>query len=170
VSSSEESTDTRGERGVEAPIELRLELPAVHSAARMARHLVRPFARTAGVRGKELDQLVLIVDELLSNAVDHGGGASALDLADQTDPIRMSLVLSIVGGVWTVGVSDQGGGDADEVDSLLHPEGFPDLEDERGRGFYLMAQMVDRMQVRASEDGLGLTLTATREFTREQPS
>ena len=51
-----------------------------------------------------------------------------------------------------------------EVERLLHPRELPDLEDERGRGFYLMGQMVDRIEVGRSEDGHGLRITATRDY------
>jgi anti-sigma regulatory factor (Ser/Thr protein kinase) len=39
---------------------------------------------------------------------------------------------------------------------------LPDLEDERGRGLYLMRQMVDTMEVDPSADGRGLTFRITR--------
>ena len=37
-----------------------------------------------------------------------------------------------------------------------------DLEDERGRGFFLLAQMVDGIDVEPSLDGKGLALEAHR--------
>jgi len=144
------------------PQELRLDLPAVHSAARMARHLVRQFARAGGLVGTELDQLVLVADELLSNAVDHGGGGAARSEAELERPVRMSMVLGVSARGWEIHVADQGGGDPQVVDGLMHPEGLPDLEDERGRGFFLMAQMVDSLRVERSADGLGLELIAKR--------
>lgn len=146
----------------EAPQELRLDLPAAHVAARMARHLVRQFARSGGVSGTELDNLVLIADELLSNAVDHGGGNGSMEEVELERPVRMGLALALDSGGWEIRVSDQGGGDPVEVDALVHPEGLPDLENERGRGFFLLAQMVDSLEVRRSDDGLGLVLIARR--------
>lgn len=144
------------------PQELRLDLPAVHSAARMARHLVRQFARAGGLSGGELDQLVLVADELLSNAVDHGGGRAARSEAELERPVRMSMSLDVSARGWEIHVADQGGGDPQIVDGLMHPKGLPDLEDERGRGFFLMAQMVDSLRVAKSADGLGLELIAKR--------
>lgn len=152
------------ESAVDAPPqELRLDLPAAHSAARMARHLVRQFARTGGLPEAELDQLTLVADELLTNAVDHGGGQSALDEAELAAPVRMQMLLVVTHESWEVRISDQGGGDPEVVREMIAPaDGIPDLEDERGRGFFLMAQMVDSLEVRRSSDGLGLELIAKR--------
>jgi anti-sigma regulatory factor (Ser/Thr protein kinase) len=89
VSADEDDDSSSFERSLNgAPQELRLDLPAVHSAARMARHLVRQFARAGGLVGSELDQLVLVADELLSNAVDHGGGAANRTLHSSAQPVR----------------------------------------------------------------------------------
>jgi serine/threonine-protein kinase RsbW len=152
-----------GARGRDdATQELRLDLPAAHVAARMARHLVRQFARSGGVSGSELDNLVLIADELLSNAVDHGGGNGSMEEADLERPVRMGLALALHREGWEIRVSDQGGADPVEIDALVHPTDLPDLENERGRGFFLLAQMVDSLEVRRSEDGLGLLLIARR--------
>jgi anti-sigma regulatory factor (Ser/Thr protein kinase) len=142
--------------------ELRLDLPAAHSAARMARQLVRQFAQSTGIDGSELDNLVLVADELLTNAVDHGGGGGTLEEADLARPVRMKLALDVRADGWELHISDQGGGDPAVVDALMHPSDLPDLEDERGRGFFLMAQMVDELVVRRSADGLGLELIAIR--------
>lgn len=144
------------------PVELRLELPAVHAAARMARHLVRTFARSGGIVGRDLDNLVLVASELLGNAVDHGGGGAAMVEEDLDKPVRMGLFMRVSSVSWELSVSDQGGGDPEVVDGFLHPDGLPDLEDDRGRGFFLMAQMVDDMSVDKSEDGLGLALKAVK--------
>lgn len=169
-----------------APQELRLDLPAAHSAARMARHLVRQFAKAGGMPESELDQLTLVADELLSNAVDHGGGGAALEqhgavaeaeagddegsrgaeLNGAVAGARMQMLLVVSAQAWEVRVADQGGGDPDVVRELITPpDGVPDLEDERGRGFFLMAQMVDSLEVLRSPDGLGLELVARRRMS-----
>jgi anti-sigma regulatory factor (Ser/Thr protein kinase) len=158
--------DARGDNGVvrDPPQELRLDLPAVHSAARMARHLVRQFARASGVTGPELDNLILVADELLTNCVDHGGGNAALEESELVKPARMQMWLHVAGGAWEIHVSDQGGGDPEIVDELIHPKDLPNLEDERGRGLFLIAQSVDTLEVQRSADGLGLELIAVRRF------
>jgi len=148
--------------------ELRLDLPAAHSAARMARHLVREFAMREGVVHTEVESLLLIADELLSNAVDHGGGDSAREELDLAEPVRMGLLLVLRDDGWVLEVSDEGGGDPDAVDRLLHPADMPDLEDERGRGFWLISGLCQSLAVRRREDGLGLAVTAVRLYAARE--
>jgi anti-sigma regulatory factor (Ser/Thr protein kinase) len=162
--------------------ELRLELPAAHSAVREARQAVRRFASSGGIRGRELETVVLVASELLSNAVDHGGGCSAMEApevsvapgapetAEGTSPAgcaRMSIRLRLREGGWEMRVSDQGGGDPGVLEALLRGSGeAPDLADERGRGLFLLTSLVDEVRVQRSADGLGLSLIAVREHAR----
>ena len=150
--------------GTVSPHSVQLELPAVHAAVRVARQVVRTFARMDGMPDREVDTLVLVTSELLGNAVDHGGGNSAMHEEELDGGVSMRLGLVVSGTRWTLEVTDEGGGDPEEIQALFEPDGMPDLEDERGRGFYLMAQLVDRMQVGRSEAGNGLVITATREY------
>ena len=145
-----------------SPKVLEMDLPAAHSAVRMARQVSRKFAQDAGVRGESLETLTLVVSELLANAVDHGGGNAALEEKDLTSPVTMHLVLEASSAGWKAAVSDQGGGDPEDVRSRLTPGELPDLDDERGRGFFLMVAMVDEMSVDRSADGKGLTITAIK--------
>jgi anti-sigma regulatory factor (Ser/Thr protein kinase) len=142
--------------------ELRLDLPAAHSAARMARQLVREFAVRGGMEAGEVDNLLLVTDELLSNAVDHGGGGAALEESDLRSQVTMQLVLVLREEGWVLDVADEGHGDPAELDALLHPAGLPDLEDERGRGFFLISGLCQSLSVRRREDGKGLVVTAVR--------
>jgi len=142
--------------------ELVLDVPAVHASARAARGLVRHFAERHGIGGADLDALVLIADELMTNAVDHGGGGGALEESDLTRQAFMRIAVALDDTSWNIAVSDQGGGDPSVVDALLHPAGLPDLEDERGRGLYLMTLECDSIFVRRSDDALGLCLVARR--------
>lgn len=144
------------------PHELRLDLPAAHSAQRIARSLVRLFARNEGVESGEIERIEFIASELLANAVDHGGGERAMEEEDRPGDVRMSLMLFIRPDGWELEVGDQGGGTLDEVQALIHPETVPDLEDERGRGFFLLRGMVDGLTVAKSEDGRGLVFRAVR--------
>lgn len=143
--------------------DLHLDLPAVHEQVRVARRSLRIFARMQGLAGRDLDNLLLVASELLSNAVDHGGGDSSMDLHEATGA-RMSLRFEVEDSRWSLAVSDQGRGSASEVAELLHPSGPPDLEDERGRGFFLLSEMVDEVSVAPSADGRGLCITAALAF------
>ena len=142
--------------------ELRLDLPAAHSASRMARQIVSKFALERGLDEDEIGTLELVTSELLSNAVDHGGGDCAMEESDLKGDVRMQLWLRVVSTSWTLSVSDQGGGDPQEMEPFLDKNDLPDLEDERGRGFFLLSSMVDVMAVRLTENGRGLVLTAEK--------
>ena len=142
---------------------LGLDLPAAHSAVATARKVIGHFARLEGLEEREVDTLMLVTSELLGNAIDHGGGNHALVEEELEGDVRMRVQFEMTSTGWTVEVSDQGGGDPAEIEPLIHPEGLPDLEDERGRGFFLLAQMVDRLDVTRSADGRGLTFLAVRE-------
>jgi anti-sigma regulatory factor (Ser/Thr protein kinase) len=68
------------------------------------------------------------------------------------------------GRAWALRVDDQGGGDVGAIEGFIRPEsGFPDLEDERGRGLFLLAEMVDHLEVSVSPDGKGLSLEAIQD-------
>jgi anti-sigma regulatory factor (Ser/Thr protein kinase) len=144
------------------PHELRLDLPAAHSAQRIARSLVRLFARNEGVSAEEIERIEFIASELLANAVDHGGGERAMEEEDRPGDVRMSLLLYIRPDGWELEVGDQGGGRLEEVQELIAPRELPDLEDERGRGFFLLKSMLDSLTVARSEDGRGLVFRAVR--------
>ena len=153
------------------PGTLDLDLPATHAHGRMARRIARQFALTEGLPQSEVETLEFVVGELLDNAVDHGGGGAARELEDLPKDVRMHLLVRVLnqseaasqGTLWSVRVEDQGGGEPSHVRSMIEPEdGIPDLEDERGRGFFLLAQMVDELDVMTSVDGLGLALEARK--------
>ena len=142
--------------------ELSLDLPAAHRGVRVARNVVRRFARMQGVHDDEVDYLALVVSELLANVIDHGGGGAALNEEDLEGDVRMRMVFTVDGGGWILAVTDQGGGDAEALQAMFAPDGLPDLEDDRGRGLYLLAQMVDEMNVEPNADGDGLTFVARK--------
>lgn len=142
-----------------------LDLPAAHSAGRMARQMVRQYAEAEGLPSEELQNLEFVSGELLDNGVDHGGGGGAREVADLPGDIRLLAELRIESGRWCFVVTDQGGGDPEELRALIDPpDGLPDLEDERGRGFFLLAQMVDELTVEASDGGGGLAIGASKSF------
>lgn len=150
-------------RRAERPHGLRLDMPATHSFGRMARQIVRQFARSEGLPEKEIETLEFVAGELLDNAVDHGGGGGARELNDLEGDVEMCLRLDLLDGGWVVSVADQGGAEPGEVQAMIQPaDGLPNLDDERGRGFFLLAGMVDELRVARSQDGLGLSLEASR--------
>lgn len=143
---------------------LSVRMPATHRGVRVVRHQVRHFARLEGVAEGEIDSLCLVVSELLANVVDHGGGGGAMTEEDLIVPVEMGLDFELSAVSWRMTVSDQGGGDPEEVRALLKSEEPPDLEDARGRGLFLMRETVDELSARASSDGLGIAIVAVRNF------
>jgi len=146
--------------------ELSLDLPAAHRGVRVARNVVRHFARLEGVKDGEIEHLVLIVSELLANAIDHGAHGPAMDERELDGDPRMKMRLVVGGREWLLAVSDEGGGDPERVRQAIQAAQLPDLEDERGRGLYLMRQMVDSMEVDLSENRRGLTFRIKRRHVR----
>jgi anti-sigma regulatory factor (Ser/Thr protein kinase) len=149
--------------------ELNLDLPAAHRGVRVARNVVRRFARMQGIPHSEVDYLILVVSELLANVIDHGGGGAAMSEEDMTSDVRMRMSLTVDPNGWSLSVTDEGGGDVAEVNALLKPEGIPDLEDDRGRGLFLLAQMVDGLTVMQNAEGTGLTFLARKQLRSETP-
>ena len=142
--------------------ELALDLPAAHRGVRVARNVVRHFARLEGVKDAETEQLVLIVSELLANAIDHAGRPPAMHESDIDGDLRMRLLLCVRERDWVLSVTDEGGGDPARVRAVIRNAQMPELDDERGRGLFLLRQMVDSMEVEPSPDGRGLTFRLTR--------
>jgi anti-sigma regulatory factor (Ser/Thr protein kinase) len=144
------------------PREIRLDLPAAHSAGRMARQVVARFAEREGLVDDELSTLELVVSELLSNAVDHGGGNAAMEESDLTEDVRMTLSLAFRPDCWELRVCDQGGGDPESMQPFLERDGLPDLSDDRGRGFFLLLDMLQDLRIVVSPDEKGLEVIAVR--------
>jgi anti-sigma regulatory factor (Ser/Thr protein kinase) len=117
---------------------------------------------------KEIDTLEFVASELLSNAVDHGGGGRAREVEDRVGDVRMTLALAVRPDGWTMRVGDQGGGDPAEMAARIASDAEPDLEDERGRGFFLLAQMLDKIDVARTSDGRGLEFTAVRSYANRR--
>ncbi|MEZ6004023.1 MAG: ATP-binding protein [Planctomycetota bacterium] len=144
-----------------AAARLRLRLPAHHFAVRLARARVRCCAVGVGLEEGELDRLEFVVGELLSNAVDHGGGQRALGAEDWDGRMHMWLEFDCRAVGWSLRVEDEGGGDPERLRPLLmSPGGLPDLDDERGRGFFLIQSMLDSLKVDSARNGKGIALIA----------
>jgi len=142
------------------PHELRLDLPAAHSAERLARAVMRQFLQHEGIRANEVDSIEFVASELLSNAVDHGGGHAAMEEDDAPPNVRVQFHLRVQPEGWEMRVSDQGGGDPERVQALIEDPDLPGPDDERGRGFFLLKSMLAEIRVERSDDGQGLVFIA----------
>lgn len=107
------------------------------AAVTRLRHAVASCAGEVGLAGERLDDFVLAVNELLTNAVRHGGGQGRLRLWRE-------------GGDLVCEVSDAGAGlDPRATDRSDRPA----LDTPGGWGLWLVARLTDDMQVRTGADG-----------------
>ncbi|GIF49144.1 anti-sigma regulatory factor (Ser/Thr protein kinase) [Asanoa ferruginea] len=109
------------------------------------RHALTACAEAAGLRDQRLDDFVLAVNELITNAVRHGGGAGELRL-------------------WRAGhalvceVSDGGGGIG--PDQLANHE-RPAPDTAGGWGLWLAGQLSDSMKVATGPAGTTVRISTT---------
>ncbi|GIF64531.1 hypothetical protein Ais01nite_25660 [Asanoa ishikariensis] len=101
------------------------------------RHALAACAEAAGLRDQRLDDFVLAVNELITNAVRHGGGAGVLRLWR-------------AGGTLVCEVSDGGAGIGAER-LANHERPAPDVAG--GWGLWLAGQLSDSMQVATGPAG-----------------
>ncbi len=110
-------------------------LAVVRGGLGAVRAEVRVAASAAGLDAARVDDLVLAVNELAANSLDHGGGAGVLR-------------------IWTHGptllaeVEDSG-----VIDDVLVGRTCPTLEQPRGRGVWMVNQLCDLVQIRSSAAG-----------------
>jgi anti-sigma regulatory factor (Ser/Thr protein kinase) len=139
-----------------------LRLPADHRFTRLGRRVVERLAQQRGFDDRRREELSLVTSELLSNCVDHAAPAA--------EPLWMGLTLVLEPKGWLLEVSDQGGGNAAQLQAELD---LPvedslnqlDPDQERGRGLLLLKSLVDRLTATPSADGRGLRLVAEKRWT-----
>src|SRR3954451_5722577 len=111
------------------------DLPALRGAG-------RGRAREAGLSGVPLDDLVVAVHELATNAVRHGGGRGRLDLRRDGDTLICD-------------VTDRGPG----FGEVPVPSGPPPAEVPGGRGLWLARLLTDTLLLSDGPDGVTVSVT-----------
>ena len=106
------------------------------------RHAVTARAGAAGLAGDRLDDFVVAVNELLTNAVRHGGGTGHLTLSCTADSVVCE-------------VTDEGPG------TVTMPQKRPAPDQPGGWGLYLVRELTDTFAVKTGPEG-----TAVRVSTR----
>jgi serine/threonine-protein kinase RsbW len=108
------------------------------------RHSIASCAEANGLTGPKLDDFVVAVNELLTNAVRHGGGAG-----------RVSLWVEA--GSVVCEVADRGSG-------LRHPRPAkaqrPPANEPGGWGLWLADELTDAMKLETGPDGTTVRISA----------
>jgi anti-sigma regulatory factor (Ser/Thr protein kinase) len=99
------------------------------------RRTVAHYARTVGLSEDQVEVLALAASELATNSIRHGGGTG-------------TVAMWLEPGAAIVEFSDSG-----RVTDPLTGRLMPPLEQEGGRGVYLVNQLCDLVQLRSSEQG-----------------
>jgi serine/threonine-protein kinase RsbW len=106
------------------------------------RHDLRHHAETAGLTGDALDDFVAAVNELVTNAVRHGGGQGSLRLTRDSETLIAD-------------VSDRGEGFA----GRLPAPAAPPADVPGGRGILLARRLTDTLMISDGPDGVTVTVT-----------
>jgi serine/threonine-protein kinase RsbW len=106
------------------------------------RRAVQQYASAAGFADLKLYYFVVAVNEIMTNAIHHGGG-------------RGRLVMFRNGSTFQVEVVDEGPGIPPE---MLGPSPRPAPDTLGGRGLWLARQLVDRLDIDTGGSGTKVTL------------
>ena len=110
-------------------------VPVARGGLRAVRAAVRDAASAAGLTGPRADDLVLAVNELASNSIDHGGGTGVLRLWTDAETFLCEVE------------------DAGRIDDVLVGRTSPTAAQPRGRGVWMVNQVCDLVQIRSSASG-----------------
>lgn len=110
-----------------------LWLPLRAESAARARRFVSEYCRATGMDAEDCHTVSLLVSELVTNALVHGGSAVAVELARQDDVVHVT-------------VRDANGVDLPELRT-------PGPQEEGGRGLRLVSALTDRWGVGSDGDG-----------------
>jgi anti-sigma regulatory factor (Ser/Thr protein kinase) len=115
-----------------------------HSRVTELRHGVASCAAGAGLAGERLDDFVVAVNELLTNAVRHGGGGGHISLwrADA------SVVCE---------VADHGDG---LPEARYGPPERPAPNEPGGRGLWLAAELTDSLELKTGRTGTSVRISS----------
>ncbi len=131
------------------------KLRARFEHVRTLRHDLRERLLPLGVAENDVDRLLLVVDEIVSNAIEHGRQYRRPDdvltvrFAVESEHVDLEFVDPAVPGDTVL-----------QIRAILEQckSGRPPLDSERGRGLFLIGDGLDVIEVRGELDGTGLRL------------
>ena len=139
------SSDTSGVYGGQAALAWEDQLPApprqpvelgfTEGDLPLVRHFASERARSAGMRGERIGDLVLAIHELVANSLRHGGGRGLLRMWEQDGTFLCEVV------------------DAGHIVDPLAGRGRRDLAGTNGRGLWIVNHLCDLVQVRSTPRG-----------------
>jgi serine/threonine-protein kinase RsbW len=115
-----------------------------HSRVTELRHAVTSCAAAAGLAGDRLDDFVVAVNELLTNAVRHGGGSGQVAIWRED----ASVVCEVI---------DHGPG-LPEARSEFPAR--PAANDPGGRGLWLAAELTDTLELQTGRNGTSVRISS----------
>jgi anti-sigma regulatory factor (Ser/Thr protein kinase) len=128
------------------------------------RAAVQEYADQAGMPADRVIDLVLVVHELVANAVRHGAGTGRLRIWSQPDGLRCEITDDGPAARGTEAGHEKPRGDP-EPDPDLDPDPDPDLANPwpyvNGHGLWVARKVADRMHVRSGPDGTRATVVFT---------
>jgi len=134
-------------------LEFRIE-PEV-SRVRFLRADIRERLEGLDVAEGDIDRLVLVVDEIVSNSIEHG--ATHRSPADV-----LTMRLTVESAFVSVEFHDSSvpTSTIDELLALLAKcrSGIPPIDNERGRGLFLIDDGLSELSIGAGEHGVGMQL------------
>ena len=143
-----------------APARLHFHLPLEPSRLLRARERVRDYLHQQLLEADLIDDVVLALEEAMTNAVRHSGAAEDLEVALRFEGADLLLEVRDRGQGFDVGSFD--------------PDALPDRLASGGRGLFLMAKLMDELHL-GLDDGLAVRMamrgvlearTAREEFDR----
>ncbi len=137
-----------------APPCLRFRVPPEPSHLRRARERIRDYLRQYSAERDLIDDLVLCVEEAATNAIRHSGADADIDIALEFDGDSLVAL-----------VKDQGHGF--DLKSF-RPEQVPDPNVDHGRGLFIIAALMDSLELR-SDGGLEVRM-ACKTTARSDPA
>lgn len=136
--SIETLVDVLAQVGAEARTEAMLRLPPEQASAAAARRFVREVCTNWGCE-HTLDEALVVVSELVTNAVVHAQSSCDLRISRRDGAVRID-------------VRDEGAGSPDPHVAAE--------EDEHGRGLFLISAMSRAWGVEPADDGVGKSIWA----------